>query len=123
MNLILDTHIILWWLDNSDKLPVKYFEAITDSNNICFISSASIWEISIKSGLGKLEIPGNFTDILLQEGFSELPVSWEHAAKVRQLPFHHKDPFDRLIIAQAIIEDFTLLTVDKIISEYEVEIL
>lgn len=123
MNLILDTHIILWWLDNNEKLPEKYFRLITDSNNICFISSAVIWEISIKSGLGKLEIPGNFTEILQQEGFSELPVSWEHAAMVRQLPFHHKDPFDRLIIAQTIIEDFTLLTVDKIIPEYGVKIL
>ena len=123
MNLILDTHIILWWLDNSNKLPEKYFRVISDSNNICFISSATVWEISIKSGLGKLEIPDNFTDILLQEGFSELPVSWEHAAKVKHLPFHHKDPFDRLIIAQTIIEDFKLLTVDNIIPEYEVKIL
>ena len=123
MNLILDTHIILWWLDNSDKLPEKYLRAIENSNNICFISSASIWEISIKSAIGKLEIPDNFTDILHQEGFRELPVSWTHAAMVRKLPFHHKDPFDRLIIAQSIIEDYTLLTVDKIIPEYEVKIL
>lgn len=123
MNLILDTHIILWWLDNNAKLPEKYLKAISDSNNICFISSAVIWEISIKSALGKLEIPGNFTDILQAEGFSELPVSWNHAAMVRKLPFHHKDPFDRLIIAQTIIEDLTLLTVDKIISEYGVKIL
>ncbi len=123
MNLILDTHIILWWLDNSEKLPKKYFSVISDSDNICFISSATIWEISIKSGLGKLEIPDNFTDILQQEGFSELPVSWEHAAMVRNLPFHHKDPFDRLIIAQTIIEDYILLTVDKIIPIYGVKIL
>jgi len=123
MNLLLDTHIILWWLDNNNKLLDKYFSAIADSNNICYISSAVIWEISIKSALGKLEIPDNFTDILQQEGFSELPVSWNHAAMVRQLPFYHKDPFDRLIIAQAIIEDLTLLTVDKVIPEYEVKIL
>ena len=123
MNLLLDTHIILWWLDNNNKLPEKYFEAISDSNNICFISSATIWEVSIKCALGKLEIPDNFTDILEQEGFNELQISWNHAAMVRQLPFHHKDPFDRLIIAQAIIEDLTLLTVDKVIPEYEVKIL
>ena len=123
MNLILETHIILWWLDNNDTLPERYFKAISDSNNICFISSATIWEISIKSGLGKLEIPDNLTDILQKEGFSELPVSWNHAAMVRQLPLYHKDPFDRLIIAQTIVEDFTLLTVDKIIPEYGVTIL
>lgn len=123
MNLLLDTHIILWWLDNNDKLPEEYFSAIADSNNICFISSATIWEISIKSALGKLEIPDNFTDILEQEGFNELQISWEHAARIRQLPSHHKDPFDRLIIAQAIIEDYTLLTVDKIIPEYGVKLL
>ena len=104
-------------------LPEKYFEAISDSNNICFISSATIWEVSIKCALGKLEIPDNFTDILEQEGFNELQISWNHAAMVRQLPFHHKDPFDRLIIAQAIIEDLTLLTVDKVIPVYEVKIL
>lgn len=123
MNLLLDTHILLWWLDNNEKLPEKYLKVISNSNNICFISSATIWEISIKSALGKLEIPDNFTDILQDEGFSELPVSWKHAAMVRQLPFHHKDPFDRLIIAQTIVEDFTLLTVDKIIPQYGIKIL
>lgn len=123
MNLLLDTHILLWWLDNNEKLPEKYLKVISNSNNICFISSATIWEISIKSALGKLEIPDNFTDILQDEGFSELPVSWKHAAMVRQLPFHHKDPFDRLIIAQTIVEDFTLLTVDKIIPQYCIKIL
>lgn len=123
MNLILDTHIILWWMDDNRLLPQKYRLAVADKNNICFVSAVSVWEISIKSAIGKLDIPDNYLDVLLDQNFKELPVSWQHACKVRQLPMHHKDPFDRLLIAQAIIEDLTILSVDKIIPEYDVEIL
>lgn len=123
MNLILDTHIILWWMDDNDLLPQKYRLAIEDINNICFVSAASVWEISIKSAIGKLDIPDNYLEVLLDQNFEEIPVSLKHAKKVCHLPMHHKDPFDRLLIAQAIIEDLTILSVDKIIPEYDVKIL
>ncbi len=123
MNLILDTHIILWWMDDSDLLPKRYHRAISDINNICFVSAASIWEISIKSSIGKLDIPDNYMEVLFDQNFKELPISWQHTDRVRSLPMYHKDPFDRLLIAQAIVENLTLLSVDKIISEYNVDIL
>lgn len=123
MNLILDTHVILWWMDDYKLLPQKYRLAIADKNNICFISAASIWEISIKSAIGKLDIPDNYLEVLFDQNFKELSISLQHASKVHHLPMHHKDPFDRLLIAQAILEDLTILTVDKIIPEYDVEIL
>ena len=123
MNLILDTHIILWWLDDNDSLPKKYRQEIADRNNICFVSAASVWEISIKSAIGKLDIPDNYLEVLLDQNFREIPISWQHASKVRYLPMHHKDPFDRLLIAQAIVEDLMFLSVDKIISKYDVKIL
>ena len=123
MDLILDTHIILWWMDDNDLLSQKYRLAIENINNICFVSAVSVWEISIKSAIGKRDIPNNYLDVLLNQNFKELPVSWQHACKVRQLSMHHKDPFDRLLIAQAIIEDLTILSVDKIIPEYDVKIL
>ncbi len=123
MNLILDTNIILWWLEDNSNLSRKYRSAISDTDNICFVSAASIWEISIKRAIGKLEIPADYLDLLLNQGFNELPVSWQHANEVKHLPFHHRDPFDRLLIAQALIEDLTLLTADEIISQYKVTIL
>jgi len=123
MNFILDTHIILWWLDDNDSLPKKYRQEIADRNNICFVSAASVWEISIKSAIGKLDIPDNYLEVLLDQNFREIPISWQHANKVRYLPMHHKDPFDRLLIAQAIVEDLMFLSVDKIISKYDVKIL
>ena len=123
MNLILDTNIILWWLEDNSNLSRKYRSAISDTDNICYVSAASIWEISIKRAIGKLEIPADYLDLLLNQGFNELPVSWQHANEVKHLPFHHRDPFDRLLIAQALIEDLTLLTADEIISQYKVTIL
>jgi PIN domain nuclease of toxin-antitoxin system len=123
MNLLLDTHIILWWMDDNELLPEKYRLAISDKNNICFVSAATIWEISIKSAIGKLVIPDNYLEVLLDQNFKELLISWQHAGKVKYLPMFHNDPFDRLIIAQTIVEDLTLLSVDDIIPKYDVKIL
>ena len=123
MNLILDTHILLWWMDDNDLLPQKYRLAIADSDNICFVSAVSVWEISIKSAIGKLDIPDDYLEVLLEQDFREIPISWQHADMVRHLPMYHKDPFDRLLIAQAIVDDLTVLSVDKIISKYDVKIL
>ncbi|MBN1523469.1 MAG: type II toxin-antitoxin system VapC family toxin [Spirochaetales bacterium] len=123
MNLLLDTHIILWWLDDDPLLSEKYRQAVSDTENVCLVSAASIWEISIKSAIGKLEIPKNYIGILKEQGFFELPVLWEHADKARHLPFHHTDPFDRMLVAQAMIDGLTILTIDKTIPQYKVQIL
>jgi len=123
VNCIIDTHVLLWWLADDPLLPDSFREIIGNTDNICFISSASIWEISIKSSIGKLEIPGKYLDILRDQGFHDLPVYWEHADKAGTLPFHHRDPFDRLIISQAIIEELTILTTDKMIPHYKVKTL
>ena len=121
MNLLLDTHVLLWWLDDSPLLPSHHRLAIENKDNLCIISSASIWEISIKSTIGKLDIPDNYLNLLKKQGFKELPVSWQHAETVRNLPMHHKDPFDRILIAQAMVEGLTFLSVDKIIRHYDVK--
>jgi PIN domain nuclease of toxin-antitoxin system len=123
MNLLLDTHIILWWLKDDPLLSARHKELISNTEHVCFISAASIWEISIKSALGKLEIPDSYIEELRLEGFQELPIHWKHTNRVKYLPFHHRDPFDRLLIAQAKIEKFTLLTVDEYIPLYGIETL
>ena len=121
MNLLLDTHIILWWLDNSPQLSAQHTALIADLHNLCFISAASIWEINIKRALGKLEIPHDCIHELRSEGFIELPVTWEHADRVQTLPAIHQDPFDRILIAQAMCNRLTLVTADRYIQRYPVE--
>lgn len=118
MRLLLDTHIIIWALSEPDRLSGEAKSLIQDASEV-FVSSASVWEMSIKSGLGKLEVD---LDEMLGElssmGVSELPVLWKHASVVEQLPHHHRDPFDRLLIAQAMEEPLVLITHDKILGEY-----
>lgn len=123
MNLLLDTHALLWTLSDSDKLKPKTREAIRDRFNLVFVSPVSLWEIDIKRRLGKLEAPTEFSDILIQMNFMELPVSIDHAEALAQLPDHHKDPFDRMLIAQAVSEGLTLVTRDQTIPKYDVHIL
>lgn len=120
MNLLLDTHIILWWLSNDPSLSENHRKMISDSNNVCFISAASIWEISIKTALGKLVIPCNYIDELRSEGFKELSITWRHSRLIRDLSLYHRDPFDRMLIAQAKLENFTLLTVDEAVLQYDI---
>lgn len=123
MNILLDTHIVLWWLNNDEKLLETHREIISNTDNLSFISAATIWELSIKIKLGKLKIVDNYIDELQQESFFELPISWFHANQVKNLPLIHKDPFDRLLIAQAQIEEMTLLSVDQNIKQYDVRVL
>lgn len=117
MNLLLDTHLLLWALLQPAKLKSRA-RSLIEQNEI-FVSSASIWEISIKSSLGKLEVdPRVVLDALEPAGLRVLPVSGEHAAKVFELPALHRDPFDRLLLAQALSEPLTLLTDDKVLGQY-----
>jgi PIN domain nuclease of toxin-antitoxin system len=123
MNLLLDTHVLIWWLQDSDRLGRRARHAILRPGAAVFISSASIWEISIKSALGRLKLKeslGKCIPELVASGFHHLPINFEHALAVRDLPPHHNDPFDRMLIAQAQCEDLTLMTADPAITPYDV---
>jgi len=122
MNVLLDTHIILWWLNDDLNLIDTHREIISDINNLCYISAATIWEISIKSKLGKLKIDANYIDEIRKDGFLELPINWIYSNHVKKLPLLHTDPFDRLLIAQAQMENLTLLTVDNNIKKYKIKV-
>jgi PIN domain nuclease of toxin-antitoxin system len=117
MRILLDTHVLLWALSSPGKLPTAARRMI-DENEV-FVSAASIWEITIKSALGKLRAdPSEVMVASAESGFQALSITHAHAAEVSKLPGHHRDPFDRLLIAQASVEPLTLLTRDTALSVY-----
>lgn len=121
MRLILDTQIALWALTDSKRLGTAARKLILNPDNKIFVSSASVWEISIKHSLGRGDMPisgARAAELFAAAGYRELPVSWRHAAATEQLPPIHKDPFDRILIAQAMMEPMTLLTRDGILPGY-----
>ena len=123
MRLLLDTHALLWWMSDDARLTSVWREAISDPDNDVLISAVSVAEISIKASLGKLDAPGDLTDALGTSGFDPLPLTWNHAIEVGRLPWHHRDPFDRMIIAQARVEGLAVATVDPQFRAYEVALL
>lgn len=126
MNLLLDTHVILWYISGDQKLPRKIINAINNPSNRCFISIASIWEIAIKMSLGKLEIVGGFTTIenfLKDNDFEILPIDIDDTKTLLSLEFIHRDPFDRMIVAQSITSGLVLVTRDIQLRDYQVEVL
>ena len=108
--LLLDTHVGLWWLQGSDRLKDSVVVLLKDATNEVFVSAASVWEIAIKQGLGKLEAPDDLLDLIEQSGFEALSISSFHAEQAGRLPLAHKDPFDRMLIAQARAEGLILVT-------------
>ena len=122
MVLSLDTHVLLWWLADDAAFSQTVRAAISDGKNLVFVSAAA-WEIVIKSVLGKLDIPTNLEAALAANRFQPLPITIPHALAVADLPHNHNDPFDRLIIAQAKVEGFTLVTGDEQIKKYDVSIM
>lgn len=121
MKLLLDTHLLIWSMSTSKRLSPKTRALIDNPDNQLFFSAASIWELAIKQGLGKENFSINARIMrrgLLDNGYSELPISSDHAVAIDTLPPIHKDPFDRLLIAQATVEGITLLTVDPIVARY-----
>lgn len=122
MKLLLDTHIFLWFIMGSHHLSAEDRALIEDETNIKFISVASLWEIAIKSSIGKLTLSAPFDQLIPQHlslnGFELLPIEIAHLAMVTTLPFHHRDPFDRLLIAQAITEKMPLLSSDSAFNAY-----
>jgi PIN domain nuclease of toxin-antitoxin system len=118
VNILLDTHIFIWWNDSPDKITKKARHVIEDQSNTIYISAVVIWEMTVKAMLGKLDSPDDPLAIAVQEGFVPLPITAEHALKLKTLESYHSDPFDRLLIAQAKHEGFTLLTHDKTVMSY-----
>ena len=123
MKLLLDTHVLLWWLGNAPQLRAATRALIADPSNLVFVSAASIWELRIKEGLGKVTLPASFAEVLDAEAFEKLDIRWHHAHAVLALPPHHRDPFDRMLIAQATTEHLVLLTNDPQIAKYDVQCL
>lgn len=123
MNLLLDTHVLLWWLDDNPTLSDKAKAAIANGRNMVFVSAATIWEIRIKQNLGKLDVPRDFRSVLDRQPFQGLSITTDHAHAVGTLPDHHRDPFDRMLIAQAVLERLTLVTRDPCIKLYRVPII
>lgn len=119
MRLLLDTHALLWWLAD-EELAASAREAIADPANEVAVSAASAWEISIKKSLGKLVAPDDLEDQVQASGFAPLPITLAHGLAAGQLPRHHEDPFDRMLIAQAIGEGMTVVTRDKRFDAYRV---
>ena len=118
MRILIDTQIFIWAVIDSENLSDQARQIMLGATEV-FVSSASIWEIAIKAKLGKLEgNPNEFAEAIGQSGFQEIAVTARHAAKVYDLPLYHRDPFDRLLIAQAISEPFRLLTADKILAQH-----
>ena len=118
MKLLIDTHVLLWWLDDPVLLSVAAADAIADPANDVLVSTAVVWEMVIKAGLGKLAIPADIDNVVQQSNFRYLPVSATHALAIRDLPDHHRDPFDRMLVAQAVVESATLITRDSNILQY-----
>ena len=122
MSLLLDTHVLLWWLTDDVRLPERMRASVADATTDVFVSAASAWEMSIKSALGKLTVPDGLGEELRQQGFKELAVTLEDGLAAGALPRHHDDPFDRVLIAQAARRDLLLLTVDRRFADYEVRL-
>lgn len=118
MKVLLDTHLILWWMMDSPSLPDEARIRIGDPQTTAFVSAVSVWEIWLKQSLGKLSLPKDFEDRLKGEFFENMPLTAEQARQVALLPWHHRDPFDRLLVAQAQAERLTLLTADAVLGKY-----
>lgn len=121
MKVLLDTHLLLWAAGESERLSEQARTVLSDKNNELFFSAASLWEITIKSGLGRPDFQVDARLLrrgLLDNGYSELPIASEHVVAIDGLPTIHKDPFDRILVAQAMVEGITLLTSDSIVMRY-----
>ena len=122
MRLLLDTRTLMWWQFNTPQLRDEAKIAIRDAE-IVYVSAVSAWEADIKRKLGKLSFPGAFANVVVENDFTELPVTMRHAAATLALPLYHADPFDRMLVAQAIVEGCTLVTADDALAAYGIEVL
>ena len=123
MRLMLDTHALIWALEGSSKLSKAARRAIEDARNEVLVSAISAWEIAIKSAMGRLELPGDLLEAVVSAGFTPRPIGFAEAERLRKLPDHHRDPFDRMLVAHAMQEHCSLVTKDPLIARYGVETL
>lgn len=126
MRLLLDTHAVIWHIEQNPALSIKAVAAIKNPDNEIFVSAVSLWELSIKVSLGKLKLPKPIRDIAIElrnSGVTFLQISEEHALSTASLPWHHRDPFDRMLVVQSQLEDLTLISRDGVFGEYEVSLL
>ena len=118
MKLLIDTHLLLWWFDASPSLSAEAERLIRNPENTIFVSAVSLWEIWLKQSLGKLRLPANFLERLAAESFESLPLTAAQTARIGQLPWVHRDSFDRMLVAQAQAESLVLLTADEVLAGY-----
>lgn len=126
MNLLIDTHALIWFITDNDKLPLNTKEIIENKEHNCFVSIASYWEIGIKNSIGRLDLFSDLEEIfqiIEKTGFEILPITPRQILKNSSLEFHHQDPFDRIIIAQSLTEEMTIITKDSQFSNYKVPII
>jgi PIN domain nuclease of toxin-antitoxin system len=127
MRVLLDTHSFLWFITGDDKLSNRAKDLITDLSNQVLVSVASLWEISIKASLGKLILSRPFEELIPEQlalnEIDGLPINLDHLAKLINLPFYHRDPFDRLIIAQELVEELPIISKDPVFKAYSIEVI
>jgi PIN domain nuclease of toxin-antitoxin system len=121
VNLLLDTHVLIWW-DEGRRLAAEARRAIEDADSV-YVSAVSAWEVAIKTGLGRLRPTRTVEEAVSDSGFLELPVTFRHAERVTGLSPHHRDPFDRMLVAQAAVEELTLVTRDPVFARYGVALI
>lgn len=122
MRLLLDSHVVLWWLDDNSALGEMCRSSITSATEV-YVSAVTPWELGIKQALGKLVLPDGFVAAVAATGFTALPISFNHATRAPLLPPHHRDPFDRMLIAQAELDSLSIVTADDTLGRYEVAVL
>jgi PIN domain nuclease of toxin-antitoxin system len=122
VRLLVDTHVLLWWRADSPQLSPRARREIADSNNEVCVSVATLWEIVLKRSAGRLNFPDELEQVLREESFTLMPIGFQHLRTTERLPFLHKDPFDRMIIAQALAEGIPIATRDRVFAAYGVQI-
>ena len=121
--MLLDTHVLLWSLQQPERLSRTVLDIFRDADTTIVVSVVILWEVAIKTAVGKLQAPANLPDHVLSLGHEILPVDARHAWRVQTLPLHHHDPFDRVLAAQAQIEDLPLITHDRLLERYDIRII
>jgi PIN domain nuclease of toxin-antitoxin system len=123
LRLLLDTHVLLWWLSDNRRLGATARAAVGDPDNDVYVSAATVWECALKRALGKLTVPDDLSGEIQRSGFDALPIGSRHAEAAGALPRHHDDPFDRMLVAQAMEEGLTLTSADPRFGAYDVPML